>query len=81
MEQDSQSKILERARQAKTLRANTFLPAVLDQQRAVIIQRWEAAHDLDTREQCWNQLQALNELAGAIDDGIKRAIERAGREP
>ena len=61
---------------AKNLLANTFLPTVLDRQRADIIQRWEAAGTPAEREQAWQSLRSLNELAGAIERECKRAVER-----
>lgn len=77
MDQNDPAKIVSRAIAAKNLRTNTFLRTVLESRRADIIQQWEAAGTPEAREQAWQALRSLNELAGAIENECKRAIKRA----
>lgn len=58
-------------KEAKALKANRLLPAILEQRRNDIFERWRTATDPELREQTWFALRALDELAGAIDDGIR----------
>jgi hypothetical protein len=67
------------ARAAELLRNNPFLPTVLAQVEADIIQRWRAATDPREREFFWHQLKGMDYLAGAIERECRNAIERYER--
>ena len=64
----------ERMVQAKQLKANRLLPEILASQKADIIQQWQQAGTPADREALWQAQRQLEKLAGAIEDGIKRAI-------
>lgn len=63
---------------AKALQRNHLLTEILEQRKADIIQQWEGAATPEAREEAWQQKRALDLLAGAIEDGIKRAIAAVG---
>lgn len=63
---------------AKQLRQNHLLPVLIEQRKADIIQQWQAAGSVEKREEAWQALRQTELLAGAIEDGIKRAIAAVG---
>ncbi len=67
-----------RAVQAKALKTNSLLTEILEQRKADIIQQWELAKTPAEREAAWQQRHAIDLLAGAIEDGIQRAIAAVG---
>lgn len=67
-----------RATQARSLANNQLLQEILDQRKADIFQQWQSAGSIEGREEAWQALRQLELLAGAITDGIKRAIEDGG---
>ncbi len=67
-----------RAVTAKALKNNSLLTEILEARKADIIQQWELAKTPAEREEAWQQRHALDTLAGAIEDGIKRAIAAVG---
>lgn len=67
-----------RKMQAQNLAQNSLLTEILEQRKADIIQQWAGAATPEAREEAWQQKRALELLAGAIEDGIKRAIAAVG---
>lgn len=63
---------------AENLKSNRFLPIVLTSVKADIIQTWQAANTSESREECWQRLQVLEYVAGAIRRECERAINRGG---
>ena len=64
--------------EAKQLQLNNLLPVLLNQRKADIIQQWQSAGTVEAREEAWQALRQTELLAGAIEDGIKRAIAAVG---
>ena len=61
----------EMEQQAMALQDNQLLPMILAQRREHIIETWQRASDPALREQQWQALRQLDELAGAIENGIR----------
>jgi hypothetical protein len=59
---------------AKQLQDNQLLAEILANREAEIYGTWRNAPTPEKREEAWQALRALDLLAGAIEDGIKRAI-------
>jgi hypothetical protein len=57
--------------EATALAANRLLPMILEKRRDHIYTTWRQANDPVLREQQWHALRQLDELAGAIEDGVR----------
>ena len=57
--------------EATALAANRLLPLILEHRRETILETWQQAEDPEKREQLWHGLRQLDELAGAIENGIR----------
>ncbi len=60
---------------AKKLEGNPLLLEILTKREQVLIERWRMADNTLDRERCWHGLRQLEELAGAIEDGIRTAAD------
>ena len=57
---------------AMALMNNRLLPEILAARRDSIQETWEQAHTTELREQQWQAMNQLNELAGAIDHECRK---------
>lgn len=65
---------MDRRTDAKNLKSSTLLKEALDGYRAFLIERWEDASDVETREQAHAGMKALKELRERLDDRIDAAL-------
>ena len=59
-----------RTRLAKALRNNALLPVLFTERRDEITDAWQAEQSAETREQLWQELNALSEVEDYISANI-----------